>query len=193
MRNGILRVPRALQKSFSTKERHMKLIYTLQMEDLVAFNQYHFQHSPTFRRNRRIIIGASVIAVCGYVIYDYIQQQSLVSVISGVIAAAIAITILSLLTKSPYKKGIRRLLREGRNTSILGRHELEVTETGITEHTEQISTTIAWKGIERIVSTDSHVFVYLSSTSACIIPRDSIIEGDYEMCLEELRHRMKSS
>lgn len=32
----------------------MKLTYHLQMSDIVAFNQYHFQHSPTLQRNRRI-------------------------------------------------------------------------------------------------------------------------------------------
>lgn len=76
---------------------------------------------------------------------------------------------------------------EGLNRGLLGTHELELTEDGIIERSEVGEHKTTWQGIERIISTTEHTFVYVSALMAQVIPRNAVTEGDYDAFVDALR------
>lgn len=73
---------------------------------------------------------------------------------------------------------VRRLYKEGTNKGTLGQHELEIDDSGLVERTEVNETRHAWQGVERIVETDTHALIYISSMMAHVIPKRSVTVGD---------------
>ena len=69
-------------------------------------------------------------------------------------------------------------IKQGTNKGTLGEHELEIDDNGLVERTEVTETRQSWHGVERIVETDEHAFIYVSSMMAHVIPKHSVIAGD---------------
>ncbi|MCP4405161.1 MAG: YcxB family protein [bacterium] len=162
----------------------MTLTFDVQMADIVAFNQYHFQHSPAVQRGRKRIMAGIIIGIVISMIYGGVYEHSLVYVITSAILGIVLLYIASKITHYHSARSIQHIFKEGTNKTMLGRHTLNVTDEGLTEITEYTTTHIKWEGIERIVSTPDYTFVYLSAVTAAIIPRESILDGDYKPFIE---------
>ena len=53
-------------------------------------------------------------------------------------------------------------------------------DRGFREETVVGESRINWEGIESIISIDTHTFIYTGSQQAYVIPKGSVIEGDYD-------------
>jgi hypothetical protein len=73
-----------------------------------------------------------------------------------------------------YRRGVSRRMKKmaaaGMRKDALGYHELIVDEQGVTERTSLGSIQRNWSGLERVVQTPSHLFVYYGLHSAFIVP-----------------------
>lgn len=61
------------------------------------------------------------------------------------------------------------MLNEGKNSGILDNHSLSITEKGIIDKAEYSEE--KFNLIEKVVESNTHIFIYVSSLSACIIPK----------------------
>ena len=167
----------------------MKLAYTVALEDMVAFNDYHWQHSPFARRTRTklaIYTPLSIVIVLGLM---SLVIGSWIYLVMGVIVAAISAAI----TPSRFRKHMRRAAEkcytEGQNKGLIGRHEIEITGDGISEKNPTGSNSTCWAGIERVEQNPTHGFIYVSSNAAHVIPIASVTEGDFQEFMQVMRAR----
>jgi hypothetical protein len=148
--------------------------YGLSLEDLVAFALHHERSSPLRRRRRRVLhlglaflLAAVVTAVCGlarapawFWLFGY------------------AVVVFYFLRfPGRYEKGLRRNVeqayREGRNLGLLGPHRLTVDPEAITEATALREVRTRWAAVEQVVEAKDHLFVYVSGSTAFVVPRSA--------------------
>jgi hypothetical protein len=68
-------------------------------------------------------------------------------------------------------KRISKMVDEGKNNDLLGSHSLIADEKELIEKSKNGETHLNWDGVEKIVSAENHLFIYVSSISANVIPK----------------------
>lgn len=168
----------------------MKLHYRLTLEDVVAFNRYHFAHSPLMKRNRMlgILVHIMVLLMVG-IIGSILLQEALI-LIPALILLALSVFLHVPRQIRHFDKQVRKFYQEGSNKSLLGDKELELTETTLIETTTFGETRKNLYAIEKVVATDEYAFIYVSAVGAHIIPRAAVSKGDFDAFLATLQDRV---
>jgi hypothetical protein len=82
---------------------------------------------------------------------------------------------------------VRRLYRERKNPFASGTHYLSAGEHGLVARGPDGEATIKWSAVDRVVTTPNHAFIYLSAVSAIVVPRRSVVSGNLDVFLHEVR------
>jgi YcxB-like protein len=148
----------------------MKTEFELTTEDLIAFNWHHYQHSPAMRQAYRkgfislIVLSASVGLLLAY------MWEPLV----GILTFAMLLPTYAALYKQSVRKNLTqttaRMIAEGRNRSMIGRHRVEINEKELAITNEVSRGSILWVGVERIEQTSEYIIIYTASIKAVVIP-----------------------
>ena len=167
----------------------MKIQYEVTLDDAVAALKHHLETSPlqkraTFWRWAFAAIGFGLFAVFG------LLSLSFRPLIWGV-AWLVFYTAIVFVQRAGRDRRLRRIYDEGKNKCLLGRHELELTADGLAGRTAVSEGRVSWTGVERVVSTETHTFVYTGLGSALIIPQATVTAGDYRAFVTELRERFE--
>ena len=153
----------------------MTFEYQTTAEDVIAFNLYHFQHSPTAQRQAQIARAALSVftGIVSFIVCIAITRGTLLPlvIVLALLAGGFLFAIYPWLTRITLQKNVQGMLREGRSRTMIGLQRQTFTPEQITSSSEVSSATLSWTTIERIVSTDTHIFVYLSALSAIMLPR----------------------
>lgn len=165
----------------------MKVEYELSKKDVIDFNIYHAKNSDVFKKSwflQKYIIPI-IFILASFMIARIIDVPLLYSIITFSILAVLWVVFYPKFFISEMMTRISKLLDEGKNVDLLGKHIVTVNEEGLIEKLENTESIVKWSGVEKIVSTDSHYYIYLSSISACIIPKrafedESVEEKFYE-------------
>ncbi|MFH1418413.1 MAG: YcxB family protein [Planctomycetota bacterium] len=155
-------------------------------EDILAFNVYHCEHSPSIRR-RRLLAGAAFtflfVVLLLLITFDSDEPGQMALEIWP-FWLGLPIFWVLLLFWSPgreVRRAVDKMLNEGRNICLLGPHIVTLTSEAFAESSEFSQSQTRWQAVDRIVVTDEHAFLYLSSMSAIIIPkRDFSAEGAFQ-------------
>jgi hypothetical protein len=149
----------------------MKIEFEFTAEDLVAFNWYHYEHSPALRQNYRrgyagvVILSAMLGLICAY----------LLDALAGLITFLVMLPVYIMVYKKSVRKNLNRTLSrmigEGRNRTMLGHQRVEISEKEITSTNEVSRGSILWVGVERIEQTNEYIIIYTASIKAVIIPK----------------------
>lgn len=170
----------------------MNIIYTVGVDDVVAFNKHYASHAPHMKRMRKRTMIVATLFIFWLVALMSVFTQSWFIFLAGILAtAAFAYTFPREYDKF-IQRSVAKSLQEGSNKSTLGQHELEITDAGITERNAVTVYSTTWAGIEKIETTPTHAFIYLGSSMAHIIPVSSITTGHLSAFLDEL-HKRKDS
>ena len=179
----------AVISSNAESECAMKIEYEVTLDDAVAALKHYLQTSPLQRRATSWRWAFPVI-VFGLLGLFSLLSLSLGPMIWGagwlVFYAAIV-----LVQRAGRDRRLRRIYEEGKNKCLLGHHELELTADGLLERTTVSEGRVSWTGVEHVVSTETHTFVYTGSGSALIIPRATVITGDYRAFVATLREHFE--
>ena len=167
----------------------MKVLYRLEVADLVALSCHHYR---VMRKGRKIRSALMTFVVC--LLAQRIGWGGSLQAIHFV-SAAMIVAILELVW--PYVADwsiglyVRRIFASGGHPGILGEHELELTTEGLVERTSVGESRVAWRGIERIAIDGRHTFVYLGGPTAHVVPQH-IDAGDYGSFVAELMQRWEA-
>ena len=152
----------------------MKITYRLAIDDLVHFNLYHAQQSPSVRRaNRWTLLIIPIVMVIAMRPDSTIVA---VCIAAGAFGGALLFHSLYLRWITPWL--IRRVLTEGSTKGIIGEHELEISSDGVRERTSMNDGRHTWGSVDRIVEDDRYIFIYLQATMAHIIPKSTFATVD---------------
>ncbi len=172
------------------QDKQPHLCYKLSIDDFVAFWEYMYATSPTIRRQLRVLQAIGVIflivASCAW-FADFSARDAIAAQFTAVVFT-IFVTILH---KRTFIKSNRKILAEGENKSLLSEQSMTLSDDGIVAASSVSDGTVKWAGIERLVTTESHTFIFVAAINAIVISRDAIIDGDYDSFVAELQSRYK--
>lgn len=156
----------------------MKIRFDLTMDDLLAFNRYHFMNSPAYRSS--LIVGMAMVSILPLGLTLFLIYNGRLPRLP-VIAFGCGLTLFSMFGfyrrfPSAIDRTTRRMF--GNDQSLFGPHELEIEDEWLVERTDINASRQAWRGIQKIVETDDYVFIYLSAATAHVIPKAAVTSGD---------------
>lgn len=165
----------------------MVIKYELTLDDYIAFNLFHTSNSGALRRRR--IVGTvltSFITFVGTLLIGHPPELGIgFSVIIALFCVVISWYVYKLAYGRAQSRTVRRMYQEGCNKSILGPREVTIDENSIFSRSEFIEARYFWKGVDRIIETPDHAFLYVAAVSALIIPKREIASGDPLQFIEQ--------
>lgn len=153
----------------------VRLSFALTKEDLYHYNYFTAWSAPWRARHRRsywlknILYAIVFVAIFVYVLYSKISWRNVA--VLCIILAVYYIFIVPLWIKHNYRKFINKFSDDPNNAKFLSKTELTIDERGITEVTPETSTMHSWHAFVKRAETDQHIFLYLSTNFAVVIPK----------------------
>ena len=148
----------------------MNLEYEMTRQDYIDFNIYHMTHSTTMKRSLLIqrFIFPIIFLICPLLLTKITTIPLWYWTSIFIITSILWIAFYPKILKRLIEKKVSQMLEEGKTTGIVGIHNLSVSEDGIIDKTEFSET--KYDLIEKIVESETHIFIYVSAVMAYIIP-----------------------
>ncbi|ANU24156.1 YcxB family protein [Planococcus donghaensis] len=158
----------------------MEIVYEVTEEAYIDFNLYHAQNSETVRKTmtmQRVLVPI-IYVVMAIVLSFILDIPILFMVIPFLIMGILWAVFYPKYFYRHIRKSAKKLLREGKNTGILGTHTMIFTEVGLREISATGEELVSWAGIENFGEDTSNLYLYNSGLSAYIIPKSSLVDVD---------------
>jgi hypothetical protein len=169
----------------------LEVSYDVTLDDAIAFAVFHDSYSPVMRRRRRLLrVGMAVLLAVIAAAVGGLARAPLL----GLVGLGFAFAFWWIFPRR-YQRGLResvtRLHGEGKNLDVLGPTKLVLDEEFVTEATPARAVQTRWAAIEHCVDTEEHVFVYVTGSTAVIVPKRSLAPDLAEKLLTEIQERMR--
>lgn len=160
-------------KRKSTRRLTMDLKYHLTEDDYINFNMFHIKNSES-------IMGAlkkqRLFTPIFYLAFSFIFSKILAIPFLFSFVPFFILSVLWVLFYEKYFFGrvirqTKKMIKEGKNTSLLGDHHMVLTDEGIVDSTSFGETKVTWSGINEFKQDDRYFFLYNSAMSAYILPK----------------------
>jgi YcxB-like protein len=153
----------------------MKITVEITLEDLVAFNNFHLEHSPSTNRNK----------ILRYVLTTVLIINAVLAIIKGQIFTTIVFILLAIFVIFLWKKvfkyfvsrQVKAMYKEGKNQGTIGCNDMTIGDDAIVQENASGSYMTKWNYVEKVLKTERFILVYNSAVSAYIIPRRSFIDN----------------
>jgi hypothetical protein len=166
----------------------MDLKYKLTEEDYINFNLFHMKNSETIMksvRNQRIF--TPVFYLLFSVVFSFLLDiPFLVSFTPFFILSVLWVLFYPQYLFGRAIRHTKKLVKEGRNESILGEHYMVLNDEGIVDKTSKGETKVTWSGINELKENDQYIYLYNSALSGYILPK-----REFEN-VEEIRQYLKN-
>lgn len=158
----------------------MEIEFDFEMSDWMEFQKNFLQNSKQFQRTKLIVTLMLPMIFGMLILFDLIRERfnPVGLVVYGVISILWVVFYPKRLINRTVNKA-RRMMEEGDNSGIIGRHTLVLHDDGIMDIGPDCESKIKWTGIKKIVETERYYFLYNTALSAIIIPKAKI-ENDIE-------------
>lgn len=174
----------------------MKFMYELSKQDIIDFNLFHILYAKSTRQSyyfRRYIFSLSfltlpfLLAQFTEIRFEYWLAIFILYYIYWVVTYPKRI-------KNMISKKISRMVDKGKTDSVLGTHNLTVSQEGIVDKSEQTEAVTQFRDIDNIVEDKEHIYIYVNADSAHIIPI-KIFENEAQKheFLEYLRQKVSQA
>lgn len=166
----------------------MTIRYTMTMEDYREFFLYRRKEEAELARARAaasrkralIPVLACVVFIAVYIGLSNNHRMIFASMLAGACLALLGIFWYGrrILSRAGVGKWFPRMFEHARNIGLFDVRELTLTSERIIETTTARRREIEWRAIEKIVTTDHHLFIYDTAVSALVIPRRDFSSDD---------------
>ena len=180
----------------------MKLKYSLTLEDKLAYACHEASKSKTAIADKdnycKVKRRGAIISAA----YIFIIVSLLAYILSSVFVFCLGLTYLVLVLLSPadgkeYEVLMKERFRGFYTEKTYYINELEVelnlTDYGLISNSKTGSSTHFFAYLSELEETDEYVFIYLTNASVLIIPKKSIIEGNLDSFMLELRNKLEQA
>jgi hypothetical protein len=148
----------------------MTIDYDLTKQDYIDFNINYMNNSKSMKNS--MLLQRFIIPVVYLALPLFLKQVTRIPIwywycVFIIFSLIWIIRYPKMIEKSVTKK-VSKLIDEGKATGIVGHHRFTYTNEGIVDKTEFSET--KYSVFERVVESDKHIFIYVSSVMAYIIP-----------------------
>ena len=151
----------------------MEIDYHLTEEDYLNFNMFHVKNSKAVREtlNMQRFLTPIIFIIASFVL----PKVGSISFL-GVFITFLVVSILWVIFYPRYFysyviRGTKKMMKEGKNDGLLGKHHMILSEYGIIDSTSNGETKVTWSGIKTLSEDKQNIYLYNSSVSAYILPK----------------------
>jgi len=178
------------------------LNYIITIEDLATFVEHHQRNSKNFQsdlqRQRYFVLGLFLLfgLLLGIILIQSISDTPEDFVVGSLAFLFFAILGLYIFAHLPHSMGktirssAEKTYSGGKNLTLLGKHELTIDDAGLTTRNDYYESTYSWAAFEKLLSNSEYIFLYCSAVTAIIIPKNKVIEEDWQAIESILREKV---
>lgn len=167
--------------------------YEVREQDLIAFNEHQINESApmqkVMRRHQSVVPGL-IVAMSLLMFFYFKDIPSAIYI--GIIGVCWGLGIPAFF-KWSWRRQVRAMYTEEEKTCVLGRYTLRVEPEALVEISASGESRIAWEQVLRVEVTKHHAFVFVSSTSALIVPRKTLSKGDLHAFIKDADERIAAT
>lgn len=158
----------------------MEIEYELTAEDVVAFNLYHVKNSKVGKNSLK---WQQYISPLIFLLFAYFLSV-FTDMARGPLFAIFGFTaVLWVILYPKYfyfhiTRQVGKMLRDGRNDGLVGKHSLKMNKTGIHDRTSTGETNVEWAGVQSLIEDAEYFYIYTSTVTAYILPKRDIFSVD---------------
>lgn len=152
----------------------IEIKYSLTIEDIVAFAEFHYVNFQTQQRYfcfMRVVNVLGLFLICAFIAG---MAQSYTFLIVGTIGAVAYFIEYPDLKKRLVINSVKRTYLKSDNNAVFTAKRLTVESDKITIATENDESSATWESIEKVMENDKYLFIYTTSSAAHIIPKSAI-------------------
>ena len=154
----------------------MQIEFERTEEDMIQFNLFHLSHSPSIKQ--QIFITQIVMAVLVFILPIGVSlfRSNDLSFSDYLVGAIFSIAIYfawPYMYRTAAIRGVKRLLKEGNNKSLLGPNIISLLPEGIFGKSPARESKLNWSSIDKILQNDKYIFIYLGAINALVIPKNA--------------------
>lgn len=160
----------------------MEIEYKFDINDWMEFQKNYMKNSKQFKRSK-LFITLSVPFTFGILtLLDLLKGKF--NLVLFVLLALISFFWILLypkrVDKNTFNKA-KKVIEDGDNSGIIGQHKLIINDEGILQIKPDSEQKIKWRGIKKVEDLENYYFLYTSSISAIIIPKNKISNSIEEL------------
>ena len=150
----------------------MKISFELTMDDWMAFQEHYLSQSKQFKQSKIFVIVMLPVIFFIFSLFQYFEGDLNYYTLAIYIVISLFWIFLypKRFDKSCLKK-TKKMLEEGNNSALLGKHDIEFSDDSffVKEPGSEYKTN--WSAINKIEENEKYIFIYITSVSACILPK----------------------
>ncbi len=146
----------------------MRIKYTLEVADMVAFHR-HFMSKPMGRalRRRNFFVGSAVAPLVSLLFLGMgVEIYAMAVVVMLIVYAALFFLLSGVLSRM----SARQIAKAADQPGVYGEHEIELSDDEVVETTSVNKNHYRWSGIVEIERTSEFLLFWLNAMTAHIVP-----------------------
>ena len=158
----------------------MNISYNVTEADFIQFNYFHYTNSTAGKRalTQQRFIGPITFLIMGVAFMYVTSLPKWYIAVLMLLASVIWYFYYPVYFKRLIKREVTKMLEEGKNEGLLGKHQLLMTDQGFVEVTPHERTRAKWQSIKKMEEDKEAIYLYNSSVSALILPKRELKEPE---------------
>ncbi len=159
----------------------MILEFERTIDDIVDFNLFHQAHSPSIKKQMwayRVLFTLLIAFVP--IIISYFMRHSVLTLntILGLLVSVLFFIAFPNMARRSTAQRVQSMLNEGENRSMLGHCVITLSPEGISTKAVGSEGRIDWSTITKVSQSEKHIFLYIGSINAYVIPKTAFANDD---------------
>jgi hypothetical protein len=147
----------------------LSVVYEFTREDYIEYNLFINDRRKPYRRTHLVLLGGLLLYALLLLVTGSFQDNHILIAVFAAVAGVIA--FFPVILRRSIRGNARRLVADGVNRYLFGRKRLTVDADGLTETGEYSELRLRWEIVENVMRSDAHIYLFLSSIQAIIVPR----------------------
>ena len=156
----------------------MLVKYEVTKQDYIDFNLNFVDTSKVMKRSifiKRFFYPVIFLAVASLLESVFSLPITFLLIVTAVLSVFWILFYVKWFKKLVVQK-VEKLLKSGKVTGLIGKHELELGEGYLTDTTKESYT--RYETVEKVITTETHIFIYVSQVMAYIVPKKTFAKED---------------
>lgn len=158
----------------------MEINYNITEETYMEFYLFQAKNSKAIRKSmmtQRFL--TPLLYLVGAVIVSYILDMHLsIMGIPFLIFGFLWMLFFPVHFNRQIKRTARKMIREGKNEGVLGKHSMVFTDEGLKETNATGETKVAWVWIQDLKEDESNFYLYHTGITGFIVPKKDLMNVD---------------
>jgi hypothetical protein len=166
----------------------VQVSFDLTAADLEAWGDFSVRHNAVARR--QMFATSLLVAVCVGLLGGIAVGRSPAGTTIAVLLAALTFVAAPWVVRGSSRRTTRALYSHGRNVGMLGPRTVRLDADGVHVEMDGGRESRYWWAVEDVTTSPDHVYIYVTSISAHIVPRRAFAtRDDADRFYQEARRR----